>query len=293
MSVWAMVAHFGDAAVTRRAVTALLSGDAKPDRVLVVDNGGDLPPLEMDGVETIDPGHNVGFAGACRLGAQRAVAGGARWVWLFNNDAVPDAGCLAALLAAGEAAPRVALLSPVIALRDAPALWYAGGEVEPRSLSVTHFRRPRLDTAHDTGFVTGCAWLASTDFVRACGPPDASLFLYFEDVDWSLRAQAAGWRTLVVPDARVLHDVEFAGARRVFSPLATYYMTRNRLLLARRWGSPPFALGAALWWGARQLLKCRSASSVIAFKIAVGMGLWHGLAGRRGAAPERLVRRLR
>ena len=292
MSVWAMVAHYGDASVTRRAVTALLNGDAKPDLVLVVDNGGDLPPLELPGVEMVRPSRNLGFAGACRLAAQRAVAGGARWLWLFNNDAVPDAGCLAALLAAGEAASRAALLSPVIALRDDSELWYAGGEVDSRSLSVTHARRPRLEAAHDTGFVTGCAWLARTDFVRACGPPDATLFMYFEDVDWSLRAQAAGWRTLLVPAARVVHDVELARGRRVFSPLAAYYMTRNRLLLARRWGSAPHALWAALWWGSRQLLKCRSWPSAEAIALAVGMGLWHGLAGRRGAAPEAVARRL-
>jgi GT2 family glycosyltransferase len=287
-----MVAHFGDASVTRRAVTALLNGDARPDLVLVVDNGGDLPPLELPGVETVTPGRNLGYAGACHLAARRAVAGGARWVWLFNNDAVPDAGCLAALLAAGEAAPRAALLSPVIAFRDAPGLWYAGGEVDACSLSVTHAGRPRLEAPHDTGFITGCACLARVDFVRECGPPDPTLFMYFEDVDWSLRARAAGWRTLLVPAARVVHDVEFARDRRVFSPLAAYYMTRNRLLLARRWGSPPRALGAALSWGSRQLLKCRTVSSAEAFTIAVGTGLRHGLAGRRGAAPEALVRRL-
>jgi GT2 family glycosyltransferase len=293
VSVWAMVAHYGDPSLTRRAVTALLRGEASPDHVLVVDNGGDLPPLDMDGVETVRPARNVGFAGACRLGAERAVAAGARWVWLFNNDAVPDAGCLAALLAAGEAAPRAALLSPVIALRDGPGLWYAGGEVDPRSLSVTHARRPRLDRAHDTGFVTGCAWLARTDFVRDCGPPDEALFMYYEDVDWSLRAQAAGRRTLLVPAARVVHDVEFIHGRRAFSPLAVYYMTRNRLLLARQWGSAPYALGAALLWGSRQLLKCRSVSSCGAFAVAVGTGLRHGLAGRGGAASEGLARRLR
>jgi len=293
MSVWAMVAHYGDASVTRRAVAALLAGDARPDLVLVVDNSGDLPPLELAGVETVGPEHNLGFAGACRLGAQRAVAGGARWVWLFNNDAVPDAGCLAALLAAGEAAPRAALLSPVIAHRGAPGLWYAGGHVDPSSLSVTHARRPRLEEAHDTGFVTGCAWLARTDFVRVCGPPDATLFMYFEDVDWSLRAQAAGWRTLLVPAARVVHDVEFAHGRRVFSPLAVYFMTRNRLLLARRWGSAPCALGAALSWGSRQVLKCRSVSAAKTCTAAVGVGLWHGLRGQRGPAPETLARRLR
>lgn len=191
MSVWAMVAHYGDAAATRAAVAALLDGEVRPEAVLVVDNGGDSPALEMDGVEVVRPGRNLGFAGACRLGAERAVVAGAEWVWLVNNDAVADAGCLAALLSAGEAAPRAALLSPVIAHRDGSGLWYAGGEIRPRSLVVTHASRPRDGAPYDTGFITGCAWLARTEFVRECGPPDETLFMYFEDVDWTLRARAA------------------------------------------------------------------------------------------------------
>lgn len=293
MSVWVVVANYGDTRVTRRAVAAILSSTVRPETVLVIDNQGDLPAFSEEGVEVVRPGSNLGFGGACVLGIRRALAGGAGWVWFVNNDAEPERSCLGELLAAGAAEPRAGILSPVIVHSGGTGFWYAGGDLARRSLQVTHRARPARETPHDVSFVTGCAWLVRREFIEECGPLDDSLFMYFEDVDWSLRAQAAGWRTLLVPAARAVHDARYEHGRRVFSPLAIYFMTRNRLLLARRWGSPGAAFAASVSWGARQLVKCRSAAAATRVTLAVSAGLWHGVAGRRGPAPAALVRRLR
>ena len=113
VTVWAVIVHYGDAAATARAVESLQAGRTAPDAILVVDNGGGLP--ELPGVEVMRPGRNIGFAAAVRAGSLRAVAAGADWVWVFNNDALAAEACLERLLAAAETAPRAALLSPVIA----------------------------------------------------------------------------------------------------------------------------------------------------------------------------------
>ena len=107
MTVWAVIAHYGDAVATARAVGSLQAGQTAPDVILVVDNGGELP--ELPGVEVMRPGRNLGFAAAVRAGSLRAAAAGAEWVWVFNNDAEADRACLDRLLAAAEAAPRAAL----------------------------------------------------------------------------------------------------------------------------------------------------------------------------------------
>ena len=80
---------------------------------------------------------------------------------------------------------------------------------------------------------------------------------------------------------------------RIFSGLAIYYMTRNRLLLARRWGHLAPASVAAVTWGGRQLVKSRSAGTAAKVTLAIGAGLWHGAVGRRGPAPPALARLLR
>jgi GT2 family glycosyltransferase len=291
--VWVVVPHYGDADITRRAVTGVLAGSVRPDAVLVVDNQGGLPAFDDPHVEVVRPGDNLGFGGACVLGSRRALDAGAAWVWLFNNDAEPDRDCLAELLAVGEAEPRVGLLSPVILHRDRDSFWYAGGDLARRTLQVEHRPRPAQQTPHDVDFITGCAWLARRGFIEQCGPVDDSLFMYFEDVDWSLRAHAGGWRTVLVPAARAVHDARYEHGRRIFSGLAIYYMTRNRLLLARRWGHLAPASVAAVTWGGRQLVKSRSAGTAAKVTLAIGAGLWHGTVGRRGPAPPALARLLR
>ena len=211
---------------------------------------------------------------------------------MFNNDAVATEACLERLLAAAEAAPRAALLGPVIAYSTRPGLWYAGGDVRPRSLSIRHWTAVRDGIPYRTGFVTGCAPLVRAEFILGEGPPDHSLFMYYEDVDWCLRALASGWQLIVVPDAVVEHDVESIHGRRRFSDLAVYYMVRNRLLVAERWGSTPAAFAGACSWGGRQALKGRGARPAARTALAVAAGLAHGLAGRRGEAPRLLVARL-
>jgi len=293
VGVWTVIAHYGDVYATREAVNAVLAGSERPETVLLVDNQGDLPAFDDEAVQVERPGDNIGFAGACVLGMRRALAAGADWVWFVNNDAEPGPECLERLLDAGAAAPRAGLLSPAIEHRDRAGFWYAGGDLDRRRLQVEHRARPERDTPHDVPFVTGCAWLARRAFIEQCGPLDASLFMYFEDVDWSLRAQAAGWRTLLVPAARVAHDAAYAHGRRVFTPTAIYYMTRNRLLLARRWGSPGAVFAAAVTWGGRQLVKCRSAAAAAKVVLALSAGVRDGVAGRRGPARPGLARKLR
>lgn len=299
MSVWTVIAHYGDAAATTRTVSAILAGDLIPDRVLIVDNQGDLAGSAptgsgwADAVEIVTPGHNAGFAGAAALGTRRALAAGADWVWFVNNDARPERDCLSRLVAAGSGVRLAGLITPAIAYADGDGLWYAGGDVDRRSLDVRHWAQPLAGEAHDVGFATGCALLARAAFIKDCGAMDEDLFMYYEDVDWSLRATTGGWRILLVPGALVVHDVARRDGRRQFSAPAVYYMTRNRMLVARRFcGSRLRPAVFATWWALKQLLKSRSAAAAAKTALAAAAGLSHGAAGRKGPMPAALGRRL-
>ncbi len=294
MATWAVIAHYGPSETTWATVAAILDGESRPERTLVIDNQGGLSDHPDPTVEVLRPGENIGFAAACGLGAARALAAGAGFVWVVNNDARPAVDCLYELERTAAAMPRAGLLSPLIVRGDGAGAWYAGGSVSPRALKVRHAFQPASAEPHDVGFVTGCAWLASAEFIRAAGMPEERLFMYFEDVDWSLRAQALGWRTVLVPAARVVHDVRYsARGRRLFSPFAVYFMTRNRLLLARRWGSPVAAFPLAVDWGLRQVVKSENRSMAAKTALAVAAGLLHGVARRDGPLGSRLAEVLR
>ena len=243
MSVWAVVPHYGPPGPTLDLLEVLAAATVVPDGIVVVDNQGGLELDEDERVAVLRPGFNTGYGMAVERAADAALSGGADWLWVLNNDARPAADCLERLLEAGAADPRAGILSPLIRYRAGGELWYAGGGVSPRTLDVRHLHVAQGAAPYATGFVTGCAPLLRAALVRELAPLDDGLFMYYEDVDWSLRALDGGWRLLVVPGAALVHDVHRERGRRVFSDAAIYYMARNRVLVARRRGG--VAPGAA------------------------------------------------
>jgi GT2 family glycosyltransferase len=88
----------------------------------------------------------------------------------------------------------------------------------------------------------GGAVLLRAGYLRDVGRFDDRLFLYYEDLDLSLRGAARGWRYRYEPASVVGHE---HGATAVAgSPLAEYYKERNRLLVAAR--HAPAAVAARL-----------------------------------------------
>ncbi len=285
MNVWVVIAHYGRPEPTVELVGDLRSATVPPARIVLVDNDGGLPLEADECVLVLRPGLNTGFGAAVARGCEAALAGGADWVWLLNNDARPAADCLERLLEAA-AAPEAGILSPLVRYRSGEECWYAGGTVSSRTLDVRHLHAPCSRRPYETGFVTGCAALLRAAALRDLTPLDIGLFMYYEDVDWSLRAKAREWRLLVVPAAEVVHDVLREGGRRVFSDAAIYYMTRNRLLVARPCGGLVLPALAAVRWGCRQVVKSRSWPAARRRLSACARGLRDGLAGRRGPAPS-------
>jgi GT2 family glycosyltransferase len=270
---------------TAATLASLRAATRTPDTILVIDNQGDFSDRQAT---VVRPGANIGFARAIAQGAKLALDAGADWLWFVNNDARVDETCLEALLEAADERSRTGLLSPLILYGDGVDVWFAGGTVDARTLRTRHVQVAGAGSEpYATQYVTGCAMLARAAMVRECGPPDETLFMYYEDVEWSLRARARGWEAVVVPRAVVFHDVDRHGARRRFSPRAVYYLTRNRLLLARRSGSPVAALPSAVAWGLRQVVKAIAWRGSRATTRALVRGVRDGVRGRTGAMPSR------
>ena len=57
-------------------------------------------------------------------------------------------------------------------------------------------------------------------------------FLYYEELDWSMMFTYAGYQIWYEPKCTIFHKESQSTGQN--SPLRTYYLTRNRLLLVRR-----------------------------------------------------------
>ena len=208
---------------------------------VVVDNGSTDGSAEavaerFPDVELIRTGVNLGFAGGNNVGIRRALDRGADWVLLLNNDASVEPGLVDALAAAAEARPDAGVLACKVLFAGSDRLWYAGAGFDAVLGRSRHegFSEPdRPDRLRDTTRATGAAMAVSRAAIEAAGLLDEELFLYAEDLEWSLRIREAGFAVVYVPDARVRHRVS-AATGGAGSPTTLYYETRNMLSVVER-----------------------------------------------------------
>ncbi len=92
--------------------------------------------------------------------------------------------------------------------------------------------RGQFDTPAEVDAWSGAAVLLRRGYVDSVGPFDERLFLYYEDVDLSLRGRARGWRYASVPVSVVRHA--HSTSTGADSELARFYNERNRLLVLAR-----------------------------------------------------------
>ena len=212
--------------------------------LIVVDNGsadGSLTHLRerFPHVHFIETGANLGFAGGANAGLHAALARGADYVWLLNNDTIVDPEALGALVEAMETHPPVGIAGSRIACFDRPRiLWFAGGFLSRWWGWTSHRGAGETDTGQygdltDVDFMTGCSLLVRARAARDLGPMDERFFLYWEDVEWCVRARRAGWRVVYVPSSLVWHKIG-ASAPDADSRVRWRYEGRNRLLFYRR-----------------------------------------------------------
>ncbi len=187
---------------------------------------------------------NLGFAGGNNVGVDAAFIDGADAVLVLNNDTTLESDAIARLVAAADAYPTAGILNPLILFARPPhRVWFAGATLEPwMGRSVHHpYDIPRNEVASDIQPLiraTGCAMLITRTCYECIGGFDESLFLYFEDVDYSLRARDAGFEIFLVPQAIVYHYVS-AAAGHPKSASTMYYATRNGIALTDRHFSLP------------------------------------------------------
>ena len=108
----------------------------------------------------------------------------------------------------------------------------AGGSFNPWLGKLRHRGAAEFDAGQDderkaVDFVEGSCVLVKKNVISTIGVLDATYFAYMEDVDWCLRGQNAGYKTIYVPQAKIWHK----GSNPSVHETKVYYSTRNRFWL--------------------------------------------------------------
>lgn len=255
MKLGIVVLNWNGKDVTPRCLDSIYRSSTPPDTIVVVDNASgdrsaDLIHEQFPQVVLIENDCNLGFAEGCNVGIRYLLERQFDLILLLNNDAVVDSACICELKRAADSHPAAAAYAATIyELSDPGKIWFGGGTISQLTLNARHDTQAldKTRVPRPTQFITGCCLLMRSDAVRKIGLLDSNFFAYFEDVDWCLRALAAGDQLIYVPDAKVYHDVSFsfrkagAGVEPALHlwwarkrPLVLHLTYRNRLILARK-----------------------------------------------------------
>ena len=227
---------------TLACLTSLSAVNYYPLDVILVDNGSTDGSLEavrasFPAVTVLETGENLGFAEGNNVGLRHALACGADYVLLLNNDTEVAPDFISALVDAVESTPQAGVAGPTIYYFDRPTIiWSAGGVIDWRRgdshmMGLDEEDKGQYDAIREVDFVTGCALLVRREAVERAGVLDSRFFIYYEETEWCVRVARAGYRILHVPQARVWHKIR--PVQQAASSRIHYLMTRNRLLFLK------------------------------------------------------------
>ncbi len=233
-----------------RLITALgrLEGGI-PLRVLVIANrGADLPiahatssrPSLPDGIDVIETGLNLGFAGSIVFGASLATF---THLWLLQDDLEPDPACLVGLLSAFDADATLGAVNPTrVDARGTVLRGQAGGLLDEEGRVAAFLPRADIDLERYVpdaapDFLMSRGMLVRATAWREVGGMDPRFYpVGWSDVDLCTRLRAADWSLRTVASATVLH------AKGASTPRALGAVTYDRngvLFRAGRAGGAP------------------------------------------------------
>lgn len=233
--------NYNDASVTMDMLASLKDLTYPNYEVIVVDNASpnESPNVISErypDVQLIKSSKNLGFAGGNNLGVK---ASKGEYLLFINNDTIVPSGFIDPLVETLLKDSLIGMVSPKIKFHWDPTLiQYAGytpiNHWTIRNNSIGYHQKDdgRFDTEGETASVHGAAMMVPKRVVDTVGMMTEIYFLYYEEHDWAEMIKRAGYKIYYQPKSYILHKESISTGK--FSPLKTYYISRNRIIFARR-----------------------------------------------------------
>ena len=209
--------------------------------VIVVDNGstGDEASVlqkRYSKIIVIRSDQNLGFAGGNNLGIKAAKG---KYLYLINNDTVFKEFNPQVLIRRLESSPKIGMVCPKIrfAWSNNPIQFAGYTPLSPitvrnKAIGFGEEDKGQYDTSHQTPYAHGAAMMLKREVIGKVGLMPECYFLYYEELDWSMMITRAGYEIWYEPTSTIYHKESQSTGQN--SPLRSYYITRNRLLLVKR-----------------------------------------------------------
>jgi len=215
-------------------------------KTVVVDNSstdGSADAIkDIQGIEIVLSKANIGFAKACNIGAKYSKS---EYLLFLNPDTLLFENSLSVPLAYLEHPMNADIgICGIQLLDETGQISRSCARFPSLTMFISHIlgltRIPRLKSlshhmlewnhmiTSDVDHVIGAFFFVRADLFRMLGGFDERYFVYLEDLDFSLRASQAGYRSVFLAEAQAFHAG--AGTSRQIKDIRLFYSLRSRLL---------------------------------------------------------------
>jgi GT2 family glycosyltransferase len=220
--------------------------------IIVIDNASTDSSVELlrrfyPDVILITNNDNLGFSKACNQGI--CISRG-RSILLLNSDTELLSDTLKNLdphWFGKQPHDRIGIVGCKILNADGTLQYSFGHFPSLLSTVLDMFRsagkRKYLLTGYDrrreVDWVTGAFFLIRRDTIDEIGLLDERFFMYYEEVDWCLRAKQRGWKVLYDPAAAIIHKTPLASRKKSMNDKIAVEVRRSHLYYF--WKNRPYA----------------------------------------------------
>lgn len=203
-------------------------------------------------IHLIENKANLGFAAGNNVGIRYALAGGADYIMVLNNDTLVHPDLIRYFIQMSKDNSKLGAASPKIYFEKGfefhknkykktelgNVIWYAGGEIDwanvyGKTRGVDEVDVGQYNIPEKTDFATGTCMFLSRTALEKSGLFNEKYYMYYEDTELSLRIKKAGFDVMYIPGAVVWHKVAQSSA--IGGDLNDYFIARNRLLFGMRY----------------------------------------------------------
>ena len=236
-----VILNYGQRDYTLQCLSALGKQTCKDFTVLVLDNSLAGKEMKEEDVKGIDPSfmfkrlaENRGFSAGNNPGIQYFLDHGFKFIWLLNNDTIPSVDAVEKTMIFMSQHPDIGIAGMKLVNSDERKTLqvYGGGMLNTQKV----YTLPNKDPNKECDWICGGSMLVRREVFEKIGLFDEDFFLFFEDVDFSVRAKESGFKLSVIPQVEIIHF----GGRSQPSEMALKHCRKSAFIYAKKHSAHPW-----------------------------------------------------
>lgn len=216
----------------KKSLDSVLNQTPRPEQVIVVINASTGATVKFlkernFNLEIIENNYNLGFTKAMNQGMDKAKSD---YTLILVSDVSLEPDCLKVFLNCSQKEDNAGLLSGY--LYDCHNQLISTGSKVSLGWDIKHHKVDESSVTAATDFILGGFIFSKTTLLKQLKGFDERFFIYFEDLDLSLRSKRQGFRNLITPQARAYHLEEGSGISKYRdNPKIQFELEKNILII--------------------------------------------------------------